>query len=58
MMDTYVSRHGIPTDSASIANQLTVEEQVKAFLPEELRSEQEFGGFRQQFGDGDPNNST
>ena len=44
MMDTYGSRAGVPTDSASMANQMAVEEQLKSFLPEELRGGQEFGG--------------
>jgi len=58
MMDTYASRRGVPGDSASMANQLAMEDRVKAYLPEELQSDQEFGSFQSSFGSGDPNNPT
>ncbi|MCP4458559.1 MAG: hypothetical protein GY816_11130 [Cytophagales bacterium] len=49
MMETYASRKGIPTDSSSLAQQLAVEDRVKAYLPEELQGDQEFGSFQDHF---------
>ncbi len=49
MMDTYASRRGLPTDSSSLAQQLAIEERVKAYLPEELQGANAFGSFQNQF---------
>ncbi len=50
MMETYASRKGLPTDSTSLANQLAVEEKVKAFLPESMQSSEGFGNYQNNLG--------
>ena len=49
MMETYATRKGLPTDSASLMQQLAIEEKVKSYLPEELQGDQGFGSFQEQF---------